>query len=93
MFTEQWYLNIFNYKCEPNEQEALQEIESYIKGKYNVSIYKLVIYDYGNDAHGFYIIVNRNDELIKVKEQNEGRAGSNGEGRHKRLLYQEFVAV
>lgn len=79
MFTKQWYLNIFNYKCEPNEQEALQEIEDYIINKYNVSIYKLVIYDYGNDAYGFYILVNRNDELIKMEEPNEGRAISLGD--------------
>ena len=49
-------LNIVNYQCEPNEQEALQEIESYIKDKYKVSIYKLLIYDYGDNSYRFHVI-------------------------------------
>lgn len=63
-------LNIVNYQCEPNEQEALQEIESYIKEKYKVSIYKLLLYDHGNDSYRFYVIVNTNEERLKIKKQN-----------------------
>ena len=65
-------LNIVNYQCEPNEQEALQEIESYIKDKYKVSIYKLLIYDYGDNSYRFHVIVNTNEERIKIEKINGG---------------------
>lgn len=69
-------LNIVNYQCEPNEQEALQEIESYIKGKYNVSIYKLLIYDHGDNSYRFHVIVNTNEERVKIEKINGGTSFS-----------------
>ena len=72
MSTSQEFLDFINYKCEPNEQVALQEIEQYLIKKYNVSFYKLIIYNCDEGKYVFHIITNSTEELLKISQQNGG---------------------